>query len=342
MEWGTETQFEQSWKLFDESDKVLRRLMSEESHSHGMPPILEPGGVLRFTSIEHLAKVYERELHTGRVTAIDTAGNALFVEDDHMLVVAQSSLRIPIRAQSVYRQGDVVGLQLSIEESALRRLRESIDSVETSPEVSDSLGEDTASVDEAVQHSDELPSGAAVERAAESPAGIRAFRSAEPDESGGKKSDVRGETSTEAMYTDPDYFGLLVETGQAGLGQDPSHPTSDRDAHSEAATEAVPLEHQTSPSLKPKDDESSASVRAAVPTEQGSIRPIHRPEDYLDTTSVYSVFSLLVDCQRRAVEGRLTFFDPGRIHELDFNERGHIIDFSIDLSGHFIAAGLVG
>ena len=99
-------------------------MMVTDKNSAALPPILEPGGLIRFTSIEQLAVTYTRELAEGRLSALDLVQSKLFERDSYVLVVSAEHPRIELQGMVVHRQGDVVGLQLELGEAAVARLSE--------------------------------------------------------------------------------------------------------------------------------------------------------------------------------------------------------------------------
>jgi hypothetical protein len=104
-----------------------------------MPPVLELGGVLRFNGLSHFAAVYARELCSGRMTAIDTAHPQLFSKDDYMVVISGITTRYPFVGQCVYRQGDVVGLQLELTEAIRSQIEQLIRSTVHGADASDAV-----------------------------------------------------------------------------------------------------------------------------------------------------------------------------------------------------------
>ena len=160
--------------------------MTNSTNLDSMPPILEVGGVLRFGGMSHFAATYERELRSGRLTAIDTARPTLFATDDYILIITGETTAFSVVGQCVYRQGDVVGLELQIAdavqsqvEHALSRFGES----EAKPQVQDS--EDRVE--------DPMPSTNSVPTSGRHPA-----------------------PTSRSDESDSGYAGLLLEPGQAG------------------------------------------------------------------------------------------------------------------------------
>ncbi len=92
--------------------------MSEQTHKQAMPPVLHSGGRLDFQDAGHLSAVWERELSSGRLTAINAASCSVFDRLDVSLNVSGSVLGAGFSVEVVFAQGDVLGLDCHLSTEA--------------------------------------------------------------------------------------------------------------------------------------------------------------------------------------------------------------------------------
>ena len=291
--------------------------MRWKSYDAALPPHISQGGVISFRGVANLAGLLETELMKGRLLAIDLSQVELQQKQTFRLQISGRPGEVKIPGRAVYREADLVGLQLDCDEAARAALMRLVRGSGERPTVPDFATADLVKQIDARTGAKPPVKKAARRRPKPAPAPTTL---PEPG--------ISARPSIAEAVTLPPLQSRAEPSGNAALL-----------FQSSSTLEPIDLGHLPTPTPAPQPMSAPSRPRRRLPIRNGELKTVRRMAHFLGDQLPPTVFGLLHRLQRRRRPGRLTLAGAKGSCQLDIHPDGGIVDFEADLVTALTASG---